>query len=65
MEVNRLSKEYDTEVVFFLNSRIKYFPNNNGIFWCPCKICRNIQKHSMDVIFNHLGCDGIIQNYAK
>lgn len=34
-------------------------------FWCPCKNCFNTKKYYRDVIFNHCGCDGIIQNYTK
>ena len=43
----------------------KILPDNNMIFWCPCKSCFNTKKHHMDVIFNHCGCDEIIQNYKK
>ena len=65
MKSNRLSKEYENRVIQFLHFVGKKFPKAKGIFWCPCKIFRNMHKHPRDEIFNHLGCDEIIQNYTK
>ena len=65
MKANRLSREYENGLKQFLDFVEKNLPDNNGIFWCPCMKCYNTNKHSRDVIFNHCGCDGIIQNYTK
>lgn len=61
MKDDRLSKEYEDEVIQFLELTEKNLPNDNGNFLCPCKIFRNTQKHPSVVTFNHLGCDGIIE----
>lgn len=57
MKANRLNKEYENGVIQFLESTGKNLSNDNEIFWRPCKICRNMQKHQSVVVLNNLGCD--------
>lgn len=65
MKANRLIKEYENEMIQFLEFTRKNLPDDNEIFYCPCKICQNLKKHLSKDIFNYLGCDEIIQNYTK
>lgn len=45
-KVNRLSKEYENEVIQFIEfAGKKNPPNDNQICWCPYKNCFNTQKH--------------------
>ena len=57
MKINSLSKEYKNRVIQFFDFAKKNLSKNSGIFWCPCKKCFNMKKHTRDVIFNHCGCD--------
>ena len=61
MKTSRLSIDCENGLKQFIDLAKKNLPNNNEIFLCPCKNYFNTKN----VIFNHLGCDGIIQNYTK
>ncbi|XP_058726569.1 uncharacterized protein LOC131597928 [Vicia villosa] len=63
MKADRLGPVYEKGVLEFLEYADKHLPDNNGIFYCPCVVCVNINKGTKKEIFQHLCCDGICQNY--
>ena len=64
MKADRLGPVYEKGVLEFLEYADKNLPDNNGIFYCPCVVCANINKGTKDDIFYHLCSKGICQNYT-
>ena len=63
MKAERLGPIYEKGVLEFLEYADKHLPDNDGIFYCPCVICANINKGTKEEILQHLCYDGICQNY--
>ncbi|CAK8568090.1 unnamed protein product [Lathyrus sativus] len=63
MKADRLGPVYENRVLEFLEYADKHFPDNNGIFYCPCVVCANIKIGIKKEILHRLCCDGICQNY--
>ncbi|CAK8533144.1 unnamed protein product [Lathyrus sativus] len=64
MKADILDLVYEKRVLEFLEYANQNVPNNNGIFYCPCVNCKNINKGTENEIFHHLYYDGICQNYT-
>lgn len=44
MKVDRLGMVYEKRVLEFLEYAEQNLPENDGIFYCPCVICWNVNK---------------------
>lgn len=64
MKVDRLVSVYEKRILEFLEYVEQNLLENDGIFYCPCVICRNINKGTKEEVFYHLCCDDIFQNYT-
>ena len=64
IKADRLGPVYEKGVLEFLEYADQNVPDNNGIFYCPCVNCGNINKSTKDEILHHLCCDGICQIYT-
>ncbi|XP_050902383.1 uncharacterized protein LOC127112997 [Lathyrus oleraceus] len=65
MQKNRLSEEYKKGVLEFLKFAETNLPESNGRFHCPCAKCVNIAPLEAHIVWEHLGVNGICQNYTK
>ena len=64
MRSKRTSYEYLNGVEEFLEFAQQKLPNNNGIFFCPCLKCMNLNRLSVDAIRDDLICKGIMPFYT-
>lgn len=65
MKANRLSGEYENEVVQFLEFIERNILDNKGIFYCPCKICgirKNMEMKKHSIIYVVMEFVKIIQH---
>ncbi|XP_027364391.1 uncharacterized protein LOC113871494 [Abrus precatorius] len=63
---SRLSWKYETGVEYFIEYVIQNANNDmNGNFFCPCVNCCNGSRLELNVIREHLLCDGFLKNYTR
>ncbi|XP_039145632.1 uncharacterized protein LOC120282863 [Dioscorea cayenensis subsp. rotundata] len=63
MNKSRLSQEYVDGVEQFLDYAFNNLSSDNKIV-CPCIKCKNVRWKTLEVAFDHLACDGILQGYT-
>nr|KYP61486.1 hypothetical protein KK1_015976 [Cajanus cajan] len=62
----RVSEQYETRVEYFIEYVIRNGNDDmNGKFFCPCVNCCNEIRLELDVIREHLLCDGFLKNYTR
>jgi len=59
MNALRTSEEYENGVEEFIEFARRNAPAKNGTYFCPCVNCLNESRRDVDVIRDHLLCDGI------
>ncbi|CAH9079417.1 unnamed protein product [Cuscuta epithymum] len=61
----RTSVEYENGVQEFLEFAQKNLPDSNNKFYCPCVKCINLRRLHVELIREHLICDGFCKSYTK
>ncbi|RVW18016.1 hypothetical protein CK203_112664 [Vitis vinifera] len=62
MSKDRMSREYEEGVEYFINFALEHCPNQSGIR-CPCMRCGNLIHHTPNKIREHMFFNGIDQSY--
>ena len=62
MSKDRMSREYEEGVEYFINFALEHCPNQSGIR-CPCMRCGNLIHHIPNKIREHMFFNGIDQSY--
>ena len=65
MKEKRISDEYENEVEQFLQFTQLNAESLRDNYLCPCVKCLNGRRQSINEIWSHLICYGIIPNYIK
>ncbi|CAH9081963.1 unnamed protein product, partial [Cuscuta epithymum] len=60
----RTSDEYENGVESFIQFAKTNLPDSNGRFYCPCVNCLNSRRLDIDLIREHVLCDGFCKNYT-
>ncbi|RVW33032.1 hypothetical protein CK203_101237 [Vitis vinifera] len=60
MSKDRMSREYEEGVEYFINFALEHCPNQSGIR-CPCMRCGNLIHHTPNKIREHMFFNGIDQ----
>ncbi|KAL6310976.1 hypothetical protein AAG906_019942 [Vitis piasezkii] len=63
MSKDRMSREYEEGVEYFINFALEHCPNQRGIR-CPCMRCGNLIHHTPNKIREHMFFNGIDQSYC-
>ena len=59
-----MTLQYKTGVNEFIRAA-RRFPNENGKYRCPCKLCNNVRWYDIGVVRNHLLNKGFTPGYTK
>jgi len=62
---NCTTDEYESGVEQFIEFASRNVQDNNGIFYCPCVNCLNERRLPIEVIREHVLCDGFLKSYTK
>ena len=65
MNALRTSEEYENGVEEFIEFARRNAPTKNGKYFCPCVNCLNESRQDIDIIRDHLLCDGINLRYTR
>ena len=66
IHASRISEQYETGVECFIEYVIRNAKDDmNGKFFYPCVNCCNGSRLELDVIREHLLCDGFLKNYTR
>ncbi|CAH9078402.1 unnamed protein product [Cuscuta europaea] len=61
----RTNVEYENGVQEFLEFAQKNLPDSNNKFYCSCVKCINLRQLHVELIREHLFCDGFCKSYTE
>jgi len=61
---SRMSDEYEKGVEKFLQFAKRNEAGVNNKYFCPCVNCLNVKRQDIELIREHVLCDGFLKSYT-